>query len=163
MDAVFPRCLTLPASGAATLFLWGPRQTGKSALLRQTYPEAFRVDLLKSETHRRYATRPERLRLDREHWATGAQRPIVIDEIQKAPPLLDEVHGLMVGKKLAFALCGSRARKVRRESAGRALRYELSGLTAGEMGEAFDLTRLLNGGCMPDILASDHPDGLRDS
>ena len=111
---MFPRCLTLPASGAATFFLWGPRQTGKSTLLRQTYPEAFRVDLLKSETHRRYATRPERLRLDLEHWATGAQRPIVIDEIQKAPPLLDEVHGLMVGKKLAFALCGSRARKVRR-------------------------------------------------
>ena len=167
MDAVFPRCLTLPASGAATFFLWGPRQTGKSALLRQTYPEAFWVDLLKSETYRRYATRPELLRLDLEHWATGAQRQIVIDEIQKAPALLDEVHGLMVDKKLAFALCGSSARKVRRGAAnllgGRALRYELSGLAAGEMEDAFDLTRMLNYGYMPDILASERPDWRLDS
>lgn len=145
----------------------GTAADGQKHFTAANVSRGFLVDLLKSETYRRYATRPERLRLDLEHWATGAQRPIVIDEIQKVPTLLDEVHGLMVDKKLAFALCGSRARKVRCGAAnllgGRALRYELSGLTAGEMGEAFDLTRLLNGGCMPDILASDHPDWRLDS
>ncbi len=57
-----PRAILLPHPGRETFFLWGPRQTGKSTLLRQTYPQAFWVDLLKAEEYRRYLQRPELLR-----------------------------------------------------------------------------------------------------
>ena len=60
---MFTRRLTLPQPGARTFFLWGPRQVGKTTLLRQCYPDAFWVDLLKADEFRRYATRPESLRL----------------------------------------------------------------------------------------------------
>lgn len=80
----------------------------------------------------------------------------MIDEIQKVPALLDEVHWLIENRGFRFALCGSSARKVRRGAAnllgGRALRYELHGLTAAELGDQFDLDRLLNRGYLPRIL-----------
>ncbi|MXZ99378.1 MAG: AAA family ATPase [Acidimicrobiaceae bacterium] len=85
-------------------------------------------------------------------------RQVVIDEIQKVPALLDEVHWLIENRGLRFALCGSSARKVRRGAAnllgGRALRYELRGLTAGEIGDPFDLDRILNRGYLPSIYES---------
>ena len=85
----------------------------------------------------------------------------MIDEIQKVPALLDEVHGLVEDRKLCFALCGSSARKVRRGAAnllgGRALRFELLGLTAHELGSAFDLERILNHGYLPRIYESGRP------
>lgn len=158
---MFQRAIRLPPAGTETFFLWGPRQTGKSTLLRATYPEAFWVDLLKAEEYRRYLQNPERLR---EELADAQVRQIVIDEVQKVPQLLDEVHWLMENRGLHFALCGSSARKVRRGAAnllgGRAVRRELHGLTAREIGAAFDLDRLLNRGVLPRIYLSDRPDRL---
>lgn len=88
----------------------------------------------------------------------------MIDEIQKVPALLDEVHWLIENRGLHFALCGSSARKVKRGAAnllgGRALRFELHGLTAGELGRDFDLDRMLNHGYLPRIYESSRPNRL---
>jgi predicted AAA+ superfamily ATPase len=157
---VFQRQLALPAPGRETFFLWGPRQTGKTTLLQASYPDARWVDLLKPDEYRRYLERPETLR--EELAASPAAGQIVIDEVQKVPALLDEVHWLHEHRKARFALCGSSARRVRRGGGnllgGRALRFELLGLTAREIGRDFDLVRMLNNGYLPSHYLSDDSD-----
>ena len=152
---MFKRSLVLPPSGEETFFLWGPRQTGKTTLLRQAYGDGFWVDLLRSEEFRRYSARPEALREELAALSTTAGVQVVIDEVQKVPSLLDEVHWLIENRGIRFALCGSSARRVRRGSAnllgGRAFRYGLFGLTARELGGEWDLDRLLNHGYLPRI------------
>ena len=164
---MFQRLLSLPEPGTETFFLWGPRQAGKSTLLKQRYPDGVWVDLLKADEFRRYVSRPELLREELEATGPDTSRQVVIDEIQKVPALLDEVHWLIENRGLRFALCGSSARKVRRGAAnllgGRALRYELRGLTAGELGDAFDLDRALNFGCLPSMYESSRPRRLLDA
>ena len=164
---MFNRSLVLPKPGRETYFLWGPRQAGKSTLLRHCYPDAYWVDLLKSEVFRRYLDHPEYLRQELAAAADATARQIVIDEVQKVPALLDEVHWLIENRGLHFALCGSSARKVRRGAAnllgGRAVRYELRGLTAGELGAAFDLNRMLNHGYLPRIYQAARPRRLLDA
>jgi len=164
---MFERALPLPAPGTETFFLWGPRQAGKSTLLRRRYPEARWVDLLKGEEFRRYLDHPEYLRQELETAPPAAGRQLVIDEIQKVPALLDEVHWLIENRGLRVALCGSSARKVRRGAAnllgGRAVRYELRGLTAGELGAAFDLNRMLNHGYLPRMYQASRPRRLLDA
>lgn len=159
---MFTRGLQLPEAGRETFFLWGPRQTGKTTLLRQAYPDALWVDLLKADEYRRYLERPELLREELAAISRPAQ--VVIDEVQKVPSLLDEVHWLHENRKVRFALCGSSARKVRRGAAnllgGRAVRYELFGLTAEEIGKDFDLVRLLNHGYLPTHYQSSRPERL---
>jgi predicted AAA+ superfamily ATPase len=150
---VIKRKLNLPPPGKETYFLWGPRQTGKSTLLKATYPDAVWIDLLKAEEFRRYLQNPEFLR--QELPQKGDMPFVVIDEIQKLPALLDEVHWLHENRNTQFALCGSSARKVKRGHSnllgGRAIRYEMFGLIAAELGPDFDLTRLLNHGYLPRI------------
>ena len=145
------RSVPLPASPLESFFLWGPRQTGKSTLLRALYPDAVWLDLLKTDEQIRYASRPALLREELEAVPQG--RLVVIDEVQKAPGLLDEVHWLIENRGRVFALSGSSARKVRRSHAnllgGRAVRYEMFGLTSGEIGKEFDLVRALNHGSLP--------------
>ena len=161
------RLLELPAPGTETFFLWGPRQAGKTTLLRQSYPDARWVDLLRSDDFRRYSANPEFLRQEIEADEPDPTRQVVIDEVQKVPALLDEVHWLMENRGLSFALCGSSARKVRRGAAnllgGRAVRLELRGLTAGELGDDFDLTRMLNHGYLPRIYGASRPRRLLDA
>jgi predicted AAA+ superfamily ATPase len=148
---MFERALVLPRAPEESFFLWGPRQTGKSTLLRKTYPEARWIDLLKADEFRRYLDAPERLR--QELAAESGPRLVVIDEIQKVPDLLDEVHWMIENRGTRFVLCGSSARKVRRGHAnllgGRALRRELHGLVSAEIGADFSLERLLNHGTLP--------------
>ena len=130
-------------------------------MLRQSYPDSWWIDLLKTEEYRRYLTRPELLRLELQARGADERQQVVIDEVQKVPALLDEVHWLIENRGLRFALCGSSPRKVRRGAAnllgGRALRYELHGLTAGEVGEDFDLSRMLNRGYLPSVYGSSQP------
>ena len=140
--------------------LVGKNGAGKTTLMRRAYPEAWWVDLLRSEDYRRYLQNPERLR---EELLASREKvsQIVIDEVQKVPALLDEVHWLHENRGLQFALCGSSARKVRRGAAnllgGRAVRYVLHGLTAGELGLDFDLDRMLNHGTLPRIYEATRP------
>lgn len=162
---MFTRSLRLPAPGTETFFLWGPRQTGKTTLLRATYPEALWIDLLKAEEYRRYLQNPELLRAELTvDDATRRVAQVVIDEVQKVPQLLDEVHWLHENRGMQFALCGSSARKVKRGQAnllgGRAIRYELYGLTAKEVGRDFRLDRMLNHGYLPRMYESERPQRL---
>ena len=156
---MYPRTLNLPEPGTETFFLWGPRQCGKSTLLRRHYPDAFWVDLLKKDDYERYFVHPEYLRYKLVADSFDPARQIVINAIQNVPELLDEIHWMIENMGFKFALCGSSARKVRRGRAnllgGRALRYELRGLNAKELGDDFDLDRLLNTGYLPDIYVSD--------
>lgn len=158
------RALSLPRPGTELFFLWGPRQAGKSTLLKQAYPGARRVDLLKADVYRRYSTHPEYLR---QEIAAEGDKFVVIDEIQKVPALLDEVHWLHENEGVCFALCGSSARKLKRGHGnllgGRALRYELSGFCSRELGAGFDLDRMLNNGTLPRIYLSDSPARLLDA
>ena len=87
---MFTRALRLPHPGKETFFLWGPRQTGKTTLLRAAYPDAVWIDLLQAEEYRRYLHNPERLR--EELALRPSIRQVVIDEVQKVPQLLDEAH-----------------------------------------------------------------------
>jgi len=164
---MFKRNLILPRPGTESFFLWGPRQTGKSTLLREMYGGGRWVDLLKAEEFRRYVARPELLRQELEAEAHARTHQIVIDEIQKVPALLDEVHWLIENRGLHFALCGSSARKVKRGAAnllgGRAMRYELHGLSASELGREFDLDRILNNGYLPRIYEASRPQRMLDA
>ena len=164
---MFKRQLRLPAPGTETFFLWGPRQAGKTTLLRQHYGECRWVDLLKADQFRRYVVNPEFLRQEVEAEDGGDRTQVVIDEVQKVPALFDEVHWLMENRNVQFSLCGSSARKVRRGAAnllgGRAVRYRLHGLTAAEIGPGFDLDRLLNHGYLPRIFRADRPGRLLDA
>ncbi len=154
---MFKRKLHLPAAGSETFFLWGPRQTGKTTLLKAVYGDAIWIDLLKAEEYRRYLQHPEYLR--EEVPEKGDAPFIVIDEVQKLPTLLDEVHWLHENRGVHFALCGSSARKVKGGGAnllgGRAVRYELHGFTSAELGRDWDLIRMINQGYLPRVYLSD--------
>lgn len=148
---MYRRLLNLPKNPTSSLFLWGPRQTGKTTLLKQIYPNAFRVDLLMSDILIKYLKEPALFR--EQIMALPNSQIVVVDEIQKAPVLLDEIHYLIQEQNRIFVLCGSSARKVKRGHAnllgGRAIRYELMGLTNKEIGENFNLERILNVGTLP--------------
>lgn len=134
-----------------SFFLWGPRQSGKTTYLKTRFPDAFRIDLLNSEQYRKYVSNPEILR--EELRSLDRKKLVIIDEVQRVPALLDEVHWAIENLDTCFGLCGSSARKVRKGHAnllgGRAYRYELFGFIAAELGKSFDLTRMLNNGYLP--------------
>ncbi len=147
------RVLQLPKATKENFFLWGPRQSGKSMLLKATYPEAVWYDLLNTDIYIRLMEQPSLLREQLLHNATNLPMRVVIDEVQKIPLLLDEVHWLIENTNMAFALCGSSARKLRRGHAnllgGRAIRYQLFGFVSKELGSEFELTKMLNHGYLP--------------
>ena len=150
--------------GGETAFLWGPRQTGKSTLLGELFPHAPRYDLLLSTEYERLCRRSS---IMREELLAGPvpRGPVIIDEIQKIPTLLDEVQWLIVNKGLSFVLCGSSARKLKRAGGnllgGRALRYELFPLVSQEIPN-FNLLRAINHGLLPrHYLAQDPKERIR--
>ncbi len=139
----------LPKNQSA--FLWGARKTGKSTFLKQYFPESVYYDFLKSDDYLRYAKAPHKLR--EEILALGAlQHPIIIDEVQKIPQILDEVHWLIENANVAFILCGSSARKLKQSGAnllgGRAWKYHFFPLTYNEIDD-FSLIKVLKNGCIP--------------
>lgn len=138
-------------------FLFGPRQTGKSTLIRHELPDARVYNLLDSQTYLALSQRPFRLREE----LVGNQRLVVIDEVQKLPSLLDEIHLLIEEQGQRFLLTGSSARKLRRGGVnllgGRARTLTLHPFVAAEL-EDLDLVRALNWGLLPPIYLSDEPD-----
>jgi predicted AAA+ superfamily ATPase len=146
---MMPRHLPVPTSA---FFLFGPRGTGKSTWLREHFAGAFFINLLGADTMLRYERNPSQLRA--EVLATPRTRWVVIDEVQRAPRLLDEVHLLMEEHSYRrFALSGSSARKLKRGAAnllaGRAVMRSLFPLTSAETSFSVPVARLLRFGAMP--------------
>jgi uncharacterized protein len=145
-----------------SFFLFGPRGTGKSTWLRQAFPEALFVDLLEPDLARELTARPERLR----DLIAGAPRavPVVLDEVQRVPELLNLVHAILESKeRRRFILTGSSARKLRRGGvdllAGRAVVRTLHPFMAAEIG-GFDLDTALRRGLLPLVVAADQPEDV---
>jgi len=166
---MYQRQQRLSLSSESSCFLWGPRQTGKSTLLKMLFPKALRYDLLLSDEYQRLLRNPS---LIREHClsegidSSTQKAPIIIDEIQKIPALLDEVHWLIENRGIRFILCGSSARKLKRGHGnllgGRAVRYELHPLVFPEIPD-FSLVGALNSGLLPRHYDSTNPERLMQS
>jgi len=138
-------------------FLFGPRQTGKTFLIRRSLPDALIYDLLDSATDLALSRSPERIGEE----LGDVNRTVVIDEIQRLPGLLNEVHRLIEARGTRFLLTGSSARKLRRGGVnllgGRARTKQMHPLTARELGTYFELERALGHGLLPSIYFSDDP------
>ena len=157
MDNLYKReCrLSLPLGQSA--FLWGPRQTGKSTLLKQQFANSINFDLLNASTMLRFMSAPNTLGEQLRSFGSVAYgEPIIIDEIQKIPSLLDEVHRLIESENMSFVLCGSSARKLKRSGVnllgGRAWKFTLHPLTWSEV-PGFDLLTAMSTGLLPGLYA----------
>lgn len=132
------------------MFLFGARQTGKSTLLKERFPKAIYIDLLKSDVRNRFKQHPEEFRESLLRYPPKTL--VIVDEIQKVPDLLDEVHWLMVEKGLWFILSGSSARKIKKSGAnnlgGRAIPETLFPLVSAEIPD-FDIERAIQNGMIP--------------
>ena len=134
-----------------SFFLMGPRGSGKSTWLRATFPDAYIFDLLAEEIYQRLLARPgsfaDELR------AVSTDKWVIVDEVQRLPGLLNEVHRFSEEKRLRFVLCGSSARKLKRAGvnllAGRALHRSMHPFVPEELGTQFDLEESLRFGLLP--------------
>jgi len=159
MKKIRDRLLDLNLPANRSVFLWGPRKTGKTYWINRHFPDSVIIDLLKTDVFADYASRPSLLRERfREH-----QGLIIIDEIQMVPVLLNEIHWLIENTDVSFLMTGSSARKLRRGHAnllgGRAWRYTMAPLTYGEI-EGFDLEQIAVSGLLPLHFLS--PDPVQD-
>jgi len=148
-----PRMLKIDLPPQQSAFLWGPRKTGKSTYLKAQFPDSLVYDFLKTDLFLEFSKRPSLLReqiLAKDEDAISS--PIILDEVQKIPQLLDEVHWLIENKGLSFIMCGSSARKLKRGKAnllgGRAWRYEMFPFVSAELGK-LNLLKALNRGLVP--------------
>ena len=134
-----------------SFFLLGPRGSGKSTWLRAMFPDAHVVDLLSEETYQRLLSNPGQFAGELRAIPSG--RWVIVDEVQRLPDLLYEVHRFMEEKRLLFVLCGSSARKLKRAGvnllAGRALRRSMHPFVPEELGKQFDLGELMQYGSLP--------------
>jgi predicted AAA+ superfamily ATPase len=133
-----------------SFFLFGPRGTGKTTWLKKSFPEAVYLDLLESELCTRLTASPGTLE---RFIPADAHRWVIIDEVQRIPDLLNEVHRLIEKKNVRFVLTGSSARSLRKRGvnllAGRALTRHFHPLTVQELGDDFNLTNSLQYGHLP--------------
>jgi len=155
---MFTRKLLLENIENDSIFLFGARQTGKSTLVKKKFPEARYYDLLKSDVYERLFRSPWLFREELD--MCSPNELVIVDEIQKIPPLLDEVHWLIHNRHLRFLLCGSSARKLKRCGAnllgGRAIREQLHPLVSAEISN-FDLIKAINHGLLPQHYLSLNP------
>jgi len=157
----YRRIMKLDLPKGQSAFLWGARSTGKSTFLKQKFPKSIYYDLLNTDVLNKLRIRPAILREELSLQSNERlQYPIIVDEVQKVPQLLDEIHWLIENKGLSFILCGSSARKLKRGAAnllgGRAWKFTFYPLTYVEVDD-FDLLRVLNQGLIPSIYQSNHP------
>jgi len=147
------RLLKIKLPKGQSAFLWGPRKTGKTSYLKEHFPDSLYYDFLKTDLFFELSKNPslfrERLLAKEEKSLT---KPIILDEVQKIPQILDEIHWLIENKDLSFILCGSSARKLKRGHAnllgGRAWRYQLFPFVSAELKD-MNLLRALNQGMVP--------------
>lgn len=143
-----------------SFFLFGPRGTGKSTWLKEVFPDSLVIDLLEPDVFQDYHIHPERLRALVE--GSPHRKTVVIDEVQKVPSLLDEVHALIEKKTdHRYILTGSSARKLKRTGVnllgGRAVLCSMHPFMAGELGDRFDLNRALQQGLLPLVQNAQDP------
>jgi predicted AAA+ superfamily ATPase len=153
MVQILTRSLNIKLPKGQSAFLWGPRKTGKTTFLKTAFPKSLRYDLLQTDIFLEFVKRPFLLR--EQLLAASPEQlnlPVIVDEVQKVPQLLDEIHWLIENKGLRFILCGSSARKLKRGKAnllgGRAWRYEMHPLVSTEVAD-LDLLKVLNRGMIP--------------
>ncbi len=148
VSKAYPRLLEAPRG---SFFLFGPRGSGKSTWLREAFPRAYRVDLLDEALYQSYLA--DASAFARELRALPAGTPIVLDEIQRLPALLNEVHRQIEERRVRFLLCGSSARKLKTAGtnllAGRAVRAFMHPFVPEELGRDFDLDDALRFGTLP--------------
>ena len=147
--------LKLPSDRSA--FLWGPRKTGKTTLLKRQFPNAYWIDLLNYELFFSLNQNPSILRQILE---AQSSKVVIIDEVQKIPHLMDEIHWLIENADYQFILSGSSARKMKKSTSnllgGRAWRFELYPLVTHELKKNFNLNKALLYGLLPShYLSSD--------
>jgi predicted AAA+ superfamily ATPase len=156
MKKIINRLLNIELPPNRSAFLWGPRKTGKTYWITRNFPDSVLIDLLKTDVFADYVSRPSLLR---ERYQDH-QGLIVIDEIQKVPDLLNEIHWMIENTDVAFLMTGSSARKLRRGHAnllaGRAWRYTLAPLTWTET-EGFELEKIIISGLLPPHFLSIDP------
>ncbi|MEX1330470.1 MAG: ATP-binding protein [Desulfobacterales bacterium] len=156
MKKIINRLLNIELPPNRSAFLWGPRKTGKTYWITRNFPDSVLIDLLKTDVFADYVSRPSLLR---ERYQDH-QGLIVIDEIQKVPDLLNEIHWMIENTDVAFLMTGSSARKLRRGHAnllaGRAWRYTLAPLTWTET-EGFELEKVIISGLLPPHFLSIDP------
>lgn len=153
---MYSRIIQFPEE--TSFFLFGPRGTGKSTWLKKSFPHALLFDLLKSSTYTSLLAEPDRLDT---MIPKDFQDRVILDEVQKIPALLNEVHRLIEDRKLKFILTGSSARKLKKDDvnllAGRAETCFLHPLTVAELGEDFNLLHSLQYGHLPHTFAVKDP------
>lgn len=141
-----------------SFFLFGPRGTGKTTWVRSVFPDAVYLDLLEAELFTEFTANPQRLR---NYIPRGFEGRVVIDEVQRVPELLNEVHRLIESEGRRFVLTGSSARRLRQKGvnllAGRALTCSMHPMSASELGKDFDLGRSLKYGQLPAIYSEKDP------
>ena len=157
-DRYIKRHLTLDLSHNQSCFLWGARKTGKSTFLKECYSTALYVDLLKANDYEAYMRDPASLRYSLQD--TNESKVIIIDEIQKIPILLDEVHYMIeANKNLQFILCGSSCRRLKMPGinllGGRALRYQFVPFCYPEL-NTLDWKKIFNRGLIPSHYLADN-------
>jgi predicted AAA+ superfamily ATPase len=149
---MYKRLLEAPLRFKSSFFLFGPRGTGKTSWTKATFPNALFFDLLSMSTYLEFLQNPSILE---EKIPKGFDDWIVIDEIQKIPDLLNEVHRLIESRRYRFILTGSSARSLRRKGvnllAGRAHSYKMFPLTAAELGSDFNLNESILIGNLPAV------------
>lgn len=151
------RKINLPSQ---SFFLFGPRGTGKTMMLKKRYPDAFYIDLLNPERYRDLLAHPEYL-LELVK-AVPDNSTVIIDEIQKVPQLLEPVHSIIEQKRgIQFILTGSSARKLRRSSAnllgGRALNIQMIPFIFPEVNDFWNFEKMLESGTIPVVVMSEYP------
>lgn len=146
------RILKIADAQTESIFLFGARQTGKTTLLLQLFPNCVFYDLLETDTYERLRRNPSLLR--QELMSTNSGDIVIIDEIQFIPELLNEVHWLITRKNIHFILSGSSARKLKRKGVntlgGRAIRNILYPLVSAEIPD-FDVIKAVNRGTLPTL------------
>src|SRR3989338_7241094 len=147
------RFLQMDLPQRQSAFLWGPRKTCKTTYLKSHFPASIVYDFLETDRFIEFSKKPSLLREELSAKEPDVlKHPIILDEVQKVPQILDEVHWLIENKGLSFILCGSSARKLKRGQAnllgGRAWRYEMFPLVSAEL-KNIELLRVLNHGMIP--------------